>query len=1094
MDEDRFVTPKENPRPLGFPPERLPTATAAKPMSNEPAQKPPPPILDRFRALLKDRDDELRVSADADVPPPSADEIVRLYELLLSELTFNSKPIITDLTIIAGEQREHGEGIADAICARIIEVPVEQKLPSLYLLDSIVKNIGREYVRYFSSRLPEVSGLLHVVHFLFSCFQDMYTHYFMNQLILTYDLSFSKVFCEAYRQVHPDLYQSMRHLFGTWSAVFPNSVLRKIEAQLQFSPPINHQSSGLTPLRASESPRPTHGIHVNPKYLEARRQFEKSTVDSNIQHSRGTSSTLKIYGQKPSVGYDEYDSDHAEVTSSKVGAQRLGSTGRVGHTCFAIGANKQLPSTTARLVRPSSPSRNGPDRSLMSAVDDFAADNSPRRFVERASPSHPGFDYGPGKVIASDEETSDWQRKHTSDDKYHQFETSVAYNLSNGREHQRPRALIDAYGNDRGKGTRNDKPWNDKPLKVEHLDVNGIDSKVATKSWQNTEEEEYDWEDMSPTLIDSGRSDDFFPSSIPPRGTFRTRPGFEMLSTAPMETDFRRSNWPSQVQPSVVDSSIVAEDAAPILSSGRGPMSKISGFQDETHQILGARYPQEAWNLPQHLSQSSQPHLNAKGRGRNFQMPFGLPSSAGEKMPPFIGNHPEADTQLHRPPTFASRMGSSSLDSLNVEARATAVAASTGVWRPVNVHKSHQPPLLSVLPQQKQIRSQFNSINASHTVMNQGPNKSFLPEHQLDSFENRVLSSTKLPQSHNQLAGLIPLNQRNQPYIPPLQQQFLPSQEARENYVPTAAAPVSSHLGATPLNHGYTPQGHGAASSTVLSNPMPGVYLPIPIHNIPNSSLQSQGGAYPPLPPGPPPTSSQMIPISQNAGPNQPSGNAFSGLISSLMAQGLISLTKQAPVQDSIGLEFNADLLKVRHESAISALYADLPRQCTTCGLRFKCQEEHRSHMDWHVTKNRINKNRKQKPSRKWFVGASMWLSGAEALGTEAVPGFLPTETVVEKKDDEEMAVPADEDQNACALCGEPFDDFYSDETEEWMYKGAVYLNAPNGSTAGMDRSQLGPIVHAKCRSESSVVSPEDFGQDEGVNTEEGRERKRMRS
>ncbi|KAM1703190.1 hypothetical protein TB2_027971 [Malus domestica] len=230
--------------------------------------------------------------------------------------------------------------------------------------------------------------------------------------------------------------------------------------------------------------------------------------------------------------------------------------------------------------------------------------------------------------------------------------------------------------------------------------------------------------------------------------------------------------------------------------------------------------------------------------------------------------------------------------------------------------------------------------------------------------------------------------------------------------------------------------------------------------------------AMPLLPPGPPPYPQDILPV-QNPYPvassNQPGISAYSGLITSLLAQGLISVTNQTPPKVSLGVEFKANLLKVRHESVITALYGDLPGQCTTCGRRFKCQEEHSKHMDWHVTKNRMSKSRKLKPSRKWFVNMSLWFIAAEALCTNAAPKFMSAETTVEKKNsDEEVAIPAEEDQTSCVLCRECFDDFYSHERDEWMYKDAVYLNAPEGSTEGMDRSKLGPIVHAKCRQEGS--------------------------
>ncbi|KAK8349873.1 hypothetical protein V6Z12_A06G171800 [Gossypium hirsutum] len=602
-------------------------------ISNELAQKQLPSISERFKALLKQREDELRVSggiADDDGATPTTEEIVQLYEVVLSELTFNSKPIITDLTIIAGEQREHGEGIADAICARIIEVPVEQKLPSLYLLDSIVKNIGREYVRYFSSRLPEV-------------------------------------FCEAYRQVNPNLHPAMRHLFGTWSTVFSPSVLGKIEMQLQFSQTGNQQSSGVTSLQSSESPRPTHGIHVNPKYL---RQLEQqSGADSNTQHVRGMSAGQKLYGKKHTIAYDEFDSDHTEVPSSHVGVQRLSSTGNVGRTSLAIGANKSQLSSASRVSRLFSPSRIGSDRLLSSEVDDLPSDDSPRRFAEVASPSRPPvFDFGRGRGTIRDEETREWPRKHFYGDYRNCSESSLnAYKLSNGNERQTLRALIDAYGNDRGQGMSNSKP-----VQVERLDVNGMGNKVTPRSWQNTEEEEFDWEDMSPTLADR-RSNEFSVSSVSTFGSIGARP-------AGLESN--RSSRSNQTQLALDESSTIPEDTVPSLSSGHG-----------LNQIQRPRYPQDAWSNSYPFSQSSH-QLHAKGRGRDFRTPFsasGISSLGGDKNVPLIEKLPEGGSQFVRPPALVPRSGSSSLDTVTVGAQPAMLPLTAGAWPPVNVLKS-QPP------------------------------------------------------------------------------------------------------------------------------------------------------------------------------------------------------------------------------------------------------------------------------------------------------------------------------------------------------------------------------------------------------------------
>ncbi|WWC61879.1 uncharacterized protein I303_104464 [Kwoniella dejecticola CBS 10117] len=99
------------------------------------------------------------------IPPgPPHDPFRAYYADRLRQLTFNSRPIIQDLSMMAGAQRDQNnwEGM-NTVVQEIEEATLRalptQKLPLLYLIDSISKNIGPPYTTHL---LPPIIPRLYL--------------------------------------------------------------------------------------------------------------------------------------------------------------------------------------------------------------------------------------------------------------------------------------------------------------------------------------------------------------------------------------------------------------------------------------------------------------------------------------------------------------------------------------------------------------------------------------------------------------------------------------------------------------------------------------------------------------------------------------------------------------------------------------------------------------------------------------------------------------------------------------------------------------------------------------------------------------------
>ena len=128
-----------------------------------------------------------------------APDPIAWYASELDKLTFNSKPLITQLTVYAQRHPELAPQLAGVIAGRIMNtgVPIEAKLATLYVMDSITKNAGEPYRSLFGASVVDVFGA-------------------------------------AWASAPPAFYPKLTHLFDTWGPHYPAEGLQFIEGHLQL--------------------------------------------------------------------------------------------------------------------------------------------------------------------------------------------------------------------------------------------------------------------------------------------------------------------------------------------------------------------------------------------------------------------------------------------------------------------------------------------------------------------------------------------------------------------------------------------------------------------------------------------------------------------------------------------------------------------------------------------------------------------------------------------------------------------------------------------------------------------------------------------
>ncbi|KAJ6746801.1 RNA polymerase II-BINDING DOMAIN PROTEIN [Salix koriyanagi] len=889
-----------------------------RPFTQRPAAAPSA----RYRPGV-DRDlesnDSNRSSAYQPQPVPQPQqyqELVSQYKTALAELTFNSKPIITNLTIIAGENLHAAKAVAATICANILEVPSEQKLPSLYLLDSIVKNIGRDYIKYFAARLPEV-------------------------------------FCKAYRQVDSPVHSSMRHLFGTWKGVFPPQPLQMIEKELGLAHAVNGSSAGAATTRSeSQSQRPPNSIHVNPKYLERQRiqQSSRAKGVSNDLTVPVANSTEDVEGLDRAVSIDArrpwvdppvktltLQRSHREAISEPVlEKKKIGAI----HGDFEYGSDVSrktslgIGRTSGRVAEQG---QENPWYGTSSNAADLISGQRNGFNMKHGFPN-----YSASKFPVVDLQPQPTQRIGRSG-------TGMAANWKNSEEeeyiwdmHSR---LSDHNATSLSNNSRKDR-WI--PDDSDKMDLERFDAETSSDSL-STEQKEHATIGL--------RSSSPWKSSVSPSTDGLIHPGTSTTNIGHVEgysatiggvaTSSRSSSSRMAVRPLLGSSRI---GKAGLASSTNTSLLSTETLGQQKFQSLGAASPSGQSPLHQRPSsptfQASYPQLLNSGEQdyhqshHDNQTPKSLKLFGQIQRPhlPPVSNTGTSSTSGssasdHSSPFTAGTSGQSSTSSL------LAAVMKTGILSKINS---------GVVSDQN-----FQDIGKMPSQSITQPPLSSGPPPQLSLSEARIESaSSAASQSQDKSPTVSNISQRKEER-PPLPLGSTPSSEQTPDAVNKAPNPISNLLSS------LVAKGLISTSKSDTSSPLT---TEVPSQLQKNPSITS---------PSSEPISSATLPSSTVDELSIPEPDTKCSVT--------LSQTTKVEIDDLIGLEFKPEVIRELHPPVISSLFEDLPHRCSLCGLQLKLKERLRRHLEWHNQRkpelDGINKS-----TRGWYADLRDWLNEKEGL------------------------------------------------------------------------------------------------------------------